>query len=235
MNNTFCVVSQEMPEEMQARLGQRFGEVIPLPPDPDLAEPVQCHPDMIFAVLNGRMFVSERYSARYPAVVERISGLGRLEIVTTNDVRNARYPHDAAFNIAVWHDCVICNPSVTSHALLAHAEQSGCRIIPVKQGYTGCSCLVTDDAVCTFDRGIVKSLCREDLPCVLVEEGGISLPGYNCGFLGGACGYHSGTILVCGNADTLPCAASLHAAGTVFSLSDTPVTDYGGIKIYQRN
>ncbi|MBP3293589.1 MAG: hypothetical protein J6N32_07530, partial [Clostridia bacterium] len=104
-----------------------------------------------------------------------------------------------------------------------------------KQGYTGCSCLVTGDAVYTFDRGIVKSLRREDIPYVLLEEGGISLPGYDCGFLGGACGYHDGTIVVCGNADLLPCAAALHNAGSVFSLSDTPVTDYGGIKIYQRN
>lgn len=231
----FCVVSQEMPEEMRTRLGQRFGEVIPLPPDPDLAEPVQCHPDMIFAVLNGQMFVSGRYSALYPAVVGRIADLGGFGIVPTDDVRNARYPHDVGFNIAVWRDCVICNPSVTSPALLDHAKQSGYRIVPVKQGYTGCSCLVTDDAVHTFDRGIVKSLRREDIPCVLLEEGGISLPGYDCGFLGGACGYHDGTIVVCGNADLLPCAAALHNAGSVFSLSDTPVTDYGGIKIYQRN
>lgn len=231
----FCVVSQEMPEEMRTRLGQRFGEIISLPPDPDLAEPVQCHPDMIFAVLNGRMFVSGRYSALYPAVVGRIADLGGFGIVPTDDARNARYPHDAGFNIAVWRDCVICNPSVTSPALLDHAEQSGYRIVPVKQGYTGCSCLVTGDAVHTFDRGIVKSLRREDIPYVLLEEGGISLPGYDCGFLGGACGYHDGTIVVCGNADLLPCAAALHNAGSVFSLSDTPVTDYGGIKIYQRN
>ncbi len=233
--STFCVVSREMPEKMRTRLGQRFGEVIPLPPDPDLAEPVQCHPDMIFAVLNGRMFVSERYFARYPAVIKRISDLGGFAILPTNDLRNARYPHDVAFNIAVWRDCVICNPSVTSPALLTHAEQSGYRILPVKQGYTGCSCLVTDDAVYTFDRGIAKTLKRAEIPCTLLEGGGISLPGYDCGFLGGACGTYEDTIVVCGSADLLPCAASLHDAGLVFSLSDVPVTDYGGIKIYQRN
>lgn len=235
MSHTFCVVSREMPEEMRIRLGQRFGEVIALPPDPDLAEPVQCHPDMIFAVLNGRMFVSERYSARYPAVVRRISALGGFEPVPTLDVRNARYPHDVGFNIAVWRSCVICNPSFTSPALLTHAGQSGYRIVPVKQGYTGCSCLVTDHAVYTFDRGIAKTLSNEGIPCSLLENGGISLPGYNCGFLGGACGCYDGTIVVCGNTDLLLCAASLYDAGLVFSLSDNPVTDYGGIKIYQRN
>ncbi len=235
MGDTFCVVSREMPEEMRTRLGQRFGEIISLPPDPDLAEPVQCHPDMVFAVLKGRMFVSGHYSARYPAVIGHISDLGGFDIVPTGDLRNARYPYDAAFNIAVWRDCVICNPSVTSPALLVHAEACGYRIVPVKQGYTGCSCLVTDDAVYTFDRGIAKTLKRAEIPCNLLEGGGISLPGYDCGFLGGACGFYGGSIVVCGNADTLPCAASLHDAGLVFSLSDVPVTDYGGIKIYQRN
>ena len=235
MFHTFCVVSQEMPEEMQRRLGQRFGEVIALPPDPDLAEPVQYHPDMIFAVLNRRMFVSGCYSALFPEVVGRICDLGGFDLVPVSDRRNARYPHDVGFNIAVWHDWVICNPSVTSPALLAHAEQSGYRILPVKQGYTGCSCLVTDRAVYTFDRGIVKKLQNQGIPCHLLEEGGIALPGYNCGFLGGACGCYDGTIVVCGNTDLLPCAASLYASGPVFSLSNNPVTDYGGIKLYQRN
>ena len=237
MRGTICVVSREMPEEMRTRLGQRFGEVITLLPDPDLsaAEPVQCHPDMIFAVLNGRMFVSGRYCARYPAVVRRISGLGGFHVVPTNEVRSSRYPHDVGFNIAVLRDCVICNPAAVSPVLLDYAVQSGFRIVPVKQGYAGCSCLVTDEAVLTSDRGIAKSLKHAEIPHILLEEGGVSLPGYDCGFIGGAGGFYGGTIIICGNADTLPCAASLRAAGKVYSLSDAPVTDYGGIKIFERN
>lgn len=224
-----------MPDEIQAKLAKTFDEAIPLPPDEDLAGPVQCHPDMIFAVLAGRMFLSERYFHAHPTTVERIAQLGGFALYLLNDVRNARYPHDVAFNIVVWHDTLICRPDVTCPALLDHAKARGYRVIPVKQGYTGCSCLVTEHAVLTFDRGIAKTLVRENVPCVLLDEGGISLPGYNCGFLGGAGGYHDGTIYICGNSATLPCSNQLNSTGyRVISLLNSPVIDYGGIKIFEK-
>lgn len=231
----FCVVSQEMPPEMQTKLAETFEEVVPLPPDNDLAEPVRCHPDMVFAVLAGRMFLSECYFYAHPAAVERIAQLGGFDLCLSNDVRSARYPHDVAFNIAVWQNTLICRPDVTCPALLEHAKAHGYRVIPVRQGYTGCSCLMTDRAVLTFDRGIAKNLDRENVPCVLFDEGGISLPGYDCGFLGGASGCHGGKIYICGNSATLPCSNQLNSTGyRIISLSDDPVIDYGGIKIFEK-
>ena len=99
----------------------------------------------------------------------------------------------------------------------------------------GVSIAVTDDAVLTFDRGIAKSLDSAEIPCVRLNEGGITLPGYGCGFLGGACGYHDGTVYLCGNADTLPCAEDIRRNGcSIVSLSENPVTDCGGIKIFKK-
>ena len=42
----------ELPEKEMKRLSDRF-DVLPLPPDPDLPEPVACHPDMILAEAAG--------------------------------------------------------------------------------------------------------------------------------------------------------------------------------------
>ena len=236
MTPSFCVISQEVPEEIRRTLRQSFEDVIPLPPDDELAPPVSCHPDMIFAVLDGCMFLSARYYERNTAVIDRIALLGGLTVCPEEIVRNERYPNDVAFNIAVWRDAVICRPDVSCRALLTFAEERGYRIVPVKQGYTGCSCLVTDDAVLTFDRGIAKVLEREKIPCVRLTEGGVNLPGYGngSGFIGGAGGFCGGTVYLCGNADSLPCADPIKAAGhRIVSLSSAPVTDYGGIKIFK--
>ena len=235
MTDHFCVISQEMPDELKNNLQQSFTEVIALPPDKDLAAPVRCHPDMIFAELDGHLFVSARYYEEHPAVIERIAVLGGMEIHPFTLLRNEIYPNDVAFNAAVFHRTLICRPDATCTALLDYAGSHGYRILAVKQGYTGCSCILTDGAVLTSDRGIAKTLQRENLPCILLPEGGISLPGYPCGFPGGAAGYHAGVIYICGNAEMLPCAPVLREHGyRLQSLSDTPVTDYGGIKIFKR-
>lgn len=231
----FCVISREVPEDMQENLRRAFADVILLPPDDDLSAPVRCHPDMIFAALDGHLFLSERYYANNSTTIDKIASLGGLQICPSDGMRNERYPNDVAFNVTVWRDAVICRPDVTCPALLDFAKGRRYRIVPVKQGYAGCSCLVTDDAVLTFDRGIAKVLEREDIPCVLLESGGVGLPGYDCGFIGGAGGVYDGVIHLFGNADTLPCAGQLKAAGClVDSLSDAPVTDYGGIKILKK-
>ncbi len=222
----FCVISGEMPEEMRSNLANFTDEVIPLPPDDDLAEPVRCHPDMVFAVLNGRLFVHRRYIQKNPATIEQIVTLGGFDLTVTDDRREARHPYDVGFNVAVWRDCFLCRPDVTSPALLDHAQSSGYRVIPLRQGYAGCSCLTTDDAVYTLDRGIAKSLGNAGIPCVLLD-GTILLPGYNGGFLGGATGYIDGKIFLCGRA--FP-GLSSH----VIPLADAPVTDYGGIKFYRK-
>lgn len=224
-----------MPAEMQRNLKKIFPEVIPLPPDPDLSEPVRCHPDMIFAALSGRLYVSARYFREHPDVIGQIASLGGFDVHPEDIARSPRYPHDVAFNIAVWRDCVICRPDAVCPSLLDFAQKCGYRIVPVKQGYTGCSCLLTDSAVLTFDRGIAKSLERAEIPYVLLPEGGISLPGCNCGFPGGASGYLDGTVFLCGSADTLPCADEIRRLGNrIHSLSGDPVTDYGGIRIFRK-
>lgn len=235
MTEYFCVISGEMPPEMQTNLRKFFAEVIPLPPDVDLAGPVQCHPDMIFAVLSNRLYISARYFRENSSVIGRIAQLGGFDVHPADIVRNERYPNDVAFNAAVWRNVLICRPDAVCAALLDFAKERGYRTVPVKQGYTGCSCLVTDDAVLTFDRGIAKSLDSAEIPCVRLNEGGITLPGYGCGFLGGAGGYHDGTVYLCGNADTLPCAEDIRRNGcSIVSLSENPVTDCGGIKIFKK-
>lgn len=232
--SAFCVISRDVPTDIRDNLEKTFDDVILLPPDDTIAEPVSCHPDMIFAVLDGHLFLHESYYSANRDVVSKIASLGGFTVCTSDSIRTPRYPNDVAFNIALWRDTVICRHDVTCPALLDFAKGRGYRVIPVKQGYAGCSCLVTEDAVLTFDSGIAGVLQRNDIPCVLLEGGGVSLPGYDCGFIGGAGGACDNVIYLFGNADTLPCAEKLYGVGySVVSLSPSPVVDYGGIKIFE--
>lgn len=232
--SAFCVISGETPPQIRDRLSREFDEVIPLPPDNTVSAPVSCHPDMIFAVLDDRLFVHESYYAANSDVVSKIASLGGFTVCTSDGVRTPHYPNDVAFNVALWRDTVICRHDVTCPQLLEYANMHGYRVVSVKQGYAGCSCLVTDEAVLTFDCGIARVLESENISCVLMEGGGVSLPGYDCGFLGGAGGYYNKTIYIFGNADTLPCGKKLCEFGQrTVSLSSSPVVDYGGIKIFE--
>lgn len=230
--SAFCVVSSEVGCEVTERLRETFSEVFALLPDQSIAAPVATHPDMLLSELDGLLFLPRSYYMANTELIESIADMGGLTVCPTEVDRRARYPYDVSFNVAVWRDSVICRTASTCPELLSAARECGYRIVSVKQGYAGCSCLVTNEAVLTFDRGIAETLTRHDIPCVLAKDGGVALPGYDRGFLGGACGFFDGDIYIFGNADTLPCADTLRRYGRVISLSNSAVTDRGGIKIF---
>lgn len=232
--SAFCVVSSEVGREVTERLHETFSKVFFLPPDPSIATPVGTHPDMLLSELDGLLFLPRSYYMTNTELIESIADMGGLTVCPIEVERRAIYPYDVSFNVAVWRDNVICRTSSTCPELLSAANERGYRIVSVKQGYAGCSCLVTDEAVLTFDRGIEETLTRHGIPCVLADGGGVALPGYDCGFLGGAGGFFDGDIYIFGNADTLPCAHVLHRYGRVISLSTSAVTDRGGIKIFKK-
>ncbi len=235
----FCVISQEVSKEERFALQQAVGEVILFPPDRNISESVRCHPDMIFAVLDGKLFLSREYYLTNTAIVDKIARFGGFDVAPMEGKRGAEYPLDVGFNAAVGRDFIICRVDVVCPSLLNYAKSRGYRIIPVKQGYAGCSCIVTDAAVLTFDLGIAAALKKHKIPVLPLHNGGIMLPGYNCGFLGGAGGFSEGTVYLLGNAETLPCYADLRQFADknkykIVSLANNAVTDYGGIKIFQK-
>lgn len=232
----FCVCSSLLSDEAVSTLRNQF-RVIKLPPDNALAAPIQCHPDSIFAVIGDEMIVPAEYYGAYPAVIDEIASLGKFRLTLTDAPRSSVYPADAAVNVAVGRDFLLCRPDIAAPEILQAADRAGLNMIPVRQGYAGCASLITDGGVLTFDPGIARALDANGIPNRLLTSGGIALPGYGCGFFGGTCGFHDGVITVNGDPATLPCAAELsdfaHEHGfSLLSLCSGKVTDVGGIRFY---
>ncbi|MBQ8511458.1 MAG: hypothetical protein IJ497_02485 [Clostridia bacterium] len=232
----FCVCSSLIPKEAEVTLAQRY-RVVKLPPDSTLDTPIQCHPDSIFAVIGDELIVPRQYYTAHPDVMAEIASLGGFRLTLSDAPRGSVYPSDCGMNAAVGRDFLICHPNAAAPELLDAAGRAGLRIVPVRQGYAGCSCLVTDAAVLTFDAGIARTLEKTGIPSLLLTPGGVELPGYACGFFGGACGFHDGVISVCGDVSSLPCRNALEdfarSCGYVIrSLASGPVTDVGGIRFY---
>ena len=138
-----------------------------------------------------------------PALHSRSGG----QIVFQNGSIGHEYPFDVPYNAVSTGTCFIHNLEYTSPSLLDRAREAGLEFIDVKQGYTKCACVVVSErAVITADRGIIRTIssynemltdegAEEDrIDCLEIEEGHVSLPGLDHGFLGGTSGLVDGKL-----------------------------------------
>ena len=100
---------------------------------------------------------------------------------------------------------LFCRTESASEYLIAAAKRSGLEIVSVKQGYPACTVLkLSDEAAITADRGMAEALRAEGIRVYLIENGGISLPPYEFGFIGGASGVFGGAVYFLGDASRHP-------------------------------
>ena len=64
------------------------------------------------------------------------------------------------------------------------------KVIGVSQGYSRCTCLPVDNrSFITSDRGLAAALESQGASVLTINPGNISLPGFDCGFIGGCAGH----------------------------------------------
>ena len=126
-------------------------------------------------------------------------GLGESARIFKGNMQKLKkyYPGNIRYNAVCTGKYFIHNLKYTDAALLQAARQWQARYFPntdfemvhVSQGYTRCCCLpVNDDSFITADIGIAKALSARGARILLIEEGYISLPGFDYGFIGGCAG-----------------------------------------------
>jgi len=229
-----CLCSSSLPEEMLGSLEKDF-RVIPLPPDSTVDAPVSCHPDMICSVMDSTVFFHRSYAEAYPSVISEIQIAGGYRTVLTSEKREKAYPLDISLNAAVLPDTIVCRAEYTSPDIIRAASESGRKVVSVRQGYSACSSLVCGRSVLTTDRGIHRSLISEGFDCTYIQNSGISLPGYDCGFIGGCGGIYERSLYLFGCEDCLDDRDTLRQFAeknglAIVNLGNAPLTDYGGLK-----
>lgn len=159
-----------------------------------------------------------------------------VNILCGNTELECNYPMDIAYNVACVGNIAIHNFKYTDSVLNDYFLNIGAQRINVKQGYSKCNvCVVGKSGVITSDIGIYKQLLAAEIDVLLIDDGYISIFGWNSGFIGGASGMLNDEILAfCGdirrhpNYPQIEKFCSEHGV-TVISLFDGELTDYGSL------
>lgn len=230
-----CICDHRTPCEVLESLKKHGFETILLPPDPSLPKPVCGHSDLLVFIHDGSLLTRRSYYEIAQKEIDLICKNAELDLILSDEKSCLNYPGDCGLCVAISGSTVICREASTDRALLSLALNKGYTILNVPQGYTKCSCaILADGALITADRGIAKVTQSAGIDTLLIVPGYVDLPGYNCGFIGGASGLCGNTLYFCGNIERHPDHAKIvefaqkHNTDIV-SLSDGNLYDVGSL------
>jgi len=240
-DHAFAVLAGNVPREIRENVKRYFPHTVLLPSDKSLAQPVSHHPDMIFTVIGDSLLTHERYYHGGGAdAVDEICRLGGFRLVLCKGERGADYPRDVGFNALTVGNSLLGRTDALSEEVLTLAKARGMEAVHVKQGYTACSALYVPslNLICTADKGIASACERLDAVVVPIPpHSGITLTGYDEGFIGGCTGAWEDAVFFLGNPrkhpSLMPMCESLKQNGVkIIPLSNDTLTDCGGIRIF---
>ncbi len=230
-----AVTDQRIPREARLRLTALGFEVVTLPPFSRLSPPVASHPDMLMLPLGDRLFVTRAYYGEAKRELDAIAAQSGRRLCPIAREVSPKYPDDVGLNLCVVGKTILGRVDKAPKEVLAYAETLGYTAVSVRQGYAKCSTVVMGSrGLITADRGIEAAARRGGVPCLLISPGHVSLPGYDCGFLGGASGVCGGTVYFCGDLMTHPDGEAItdfcqYLGFTVVSLGAGALFDVGTI------
>ncbi len=157
---------------------------------------VSGHPDMQMCKVGDKVIVNP---GSFEYFKKHLKG---KKVVCGKTEVQGKYPEYTAYNVALCGNFALHNFKYTDPVVLQELE--GYEKINVRQGYTKCSVVTTPHGVITADKGIVKTIKNTILNCIEIQDGEITLPGKENGFLGGASGYNDGMLYFSGDVTEHP-------------------------------
>ena len=244
MKIKIAITDSRIDAEAERRLTLLGYRVLTLPPYSKLSAPVASHPDMLIKRIGNELFTSADYCEEASYVFSDLSllsvGTG-TRFTFTADEFAPTYPSDVRFNALEMGNKLFCRVKSASESMLRAAEKHGLEIVNVNQGYPACTVLkLSDTAAITADAGMAQILEKHGIRVTLIANGGISLPPYEYGFIGGAgavdgeCLYFFGNPKLHTDADKILEAASKEGLRVV-PLSSLGLCDLGGIIFTEGN
>ena len=232
MKESFVLVDERISESCCNSLTKEGFTLIKLPAVPSLPSAIASHVDIIAFKLRDKIFFSKAY---FETFFDVAPPLDAQNIHLTERCQGVNYPLDAIFNGLLMGDKLFCKADSFSEEIISEASSLGIKILPVKQGYPACTVLkISDNAAITADKGMAKALRSEGISVLLIENGSISLPPYEYGFIGGAGEAFKDKVYFFGNIKTHADADRIikfteENGKRAFSLSDEPLADLGGM------
>ncbi|MHB9057153.1 MAG: DUF6873 family GME fold protein [Paludibacteraceae bacterium] len=156
--------------------------LIPLPSNSDIAEPVKFHADMNIHHISGNKFVAS--GGIYEKIIDypAIYGINLIK----GERQSEKYPADIGLNACRIGKYLFHNFKYTDKTIISELGNN-VELIDVKQGYTKCSvCIIDEFSAITSDKEISKRLRGAGIDTLEIVAGHINLPGCDYGFLGGA-------------------------------------------------
>ncbi len=152
---------------------------------PGLAEPVASHPDMVlFAAGRGEVICAREVFDEYTRL---LSPFG-IHLVQGKSQLMRDYPGDVAYNVLNTPKGAFARFDKTDRTVTEALRAHNKKMVTVKQGYARCATVCFGNCLITADPTISAAAKEAGLSVLTVSPGGVLLPGYDYGFLGGASG-----------------------------------------------
>lgn len=153
-----------------------------MPDNPLFDKRVAGHVDLSVAMVGTTYFVSKGLDAR---IVNELTNRGCV-CQTTQGEEGSVYPSDAGLCVCDTGKFLLYNEKTADPALVKQFQNR--ILINIAQGYSRCSiCVVNDRSIITTDNGIAWTARLRGLEVLKIKNDTILLPGFDEGFIGGAC------------------------------------------------
>ena len=236
MKRYIAIIGERCPDTATDKLLSlpEVAEIVKLPQDRQIAEPISDHPDSLICIFEGVLYTHAKYSQTALSELSYICKKASLELCPVDCERSSKYPLDCGFNAL----------SLPDRRQLIGRRKSLAKPLKIlvsadtNQGYSGCSALYAGGTVITADPSMEKVSQSLGVPVHKISGRDISLPGYSEGFIGGAGGSFDKTVCLFGSPKYSESAREVKNfcksnSLTLVCLENGPITDRGGIKFVE--
>lgn len=176
-------------------------QVLQAPRCEALPRPVNGHPDLMLHKVTDDVAVVAPNVFREFIELGRVNGSnwsiktmirGKVELGDT-------YPGDVPYNFLRIGNLCVGKIDSMDPKLMEQLKGLDVEFVNSRQGYAQCSVAKISESCCiTADKGMERLLKAWGIQVLRIPEGGITLEGYNHGFIGGASGVISGRFVLTG-------------------------------------
>lgn len=201
--------------------------VISLPPSKNLPKPVSSHADMLIFKYEDNLILQREYYN------DNLKLFDKVKVKPADFKFGKKYPEDIKLNALAVADTLYGRiEHVCSNITELYTKK-----VNLNQGYAKCSTLLLpDNSAITADKTIADSLNKSSHDVLFIREGGIKLPGYNYGFIGGASTVYKRDVIFFGDIrqhfdfKNIQSFINAHGCDLIYC-NEIPLFDLGGAVI----